>query len=176
MIKILFLCHGNICRSVAAEYVMKKLVQDANLLHLFEIDSAAATREELGNPIYPPMRKVLEAHNVPIGNHHARLMRADDYDTFDYLIGMDFENLCDLNEAYGKSGNRHVSGYSSGYFRGRVETTDPENKLSLLLDHAEGMDGEISDPCYTRDFELAYREIMAGCEGLLKELTEKEDT
>ena len=173
MTKILFICHGNICRSVAAHYIMQHLVHEAGYDDLFEIDSAAATREELGNPIYPPMRKVLEENGIPIGNHRARLITAEDYDRFDMLIGMDYENLRDMNNAYGESGDHRI-GYSSFRFEGRVKTDDPEDKLSLLLDHAENTDGEISDPWYTRDFDLARREIEAGCRGLLSKLTAQE--
>ena len=170
MTKILFVCHGNICRSVAAQYIMQHLVHEAGYDDLFEIDSAAATREELGNPVYPPMEKALKARGVPIGTHRARLMTMEDYDRFDYLIGMDYENLRDMNEAYGESGSGRVSGHSSFRFDGRIRTDDPDRKLALLLDYAENTDGEISDPWYTRDFDLACREIEAGCRGLLRQL------
>ena len=169
MIKILFICHGNICRSVAAQYIMQHLVQEAGMDDLFEIDSAAATTEEIGHPVYPPMRAVLEAHGIPIGTHRARRMTAADYDAFDMLIGMDHENLYDLNAEYGDM-QKQTPHFYPGMPSGRITPTDPDAKISLLLDYAEGADGEISDPWYTRDFECAYREIEAGCRGLLEQL------
>ena len=149
MIKILFICHGNICRSPMAEFVMKKLVSDANLADHFQIASAATSTEEIwngiGNPVYPPARRVLAAHGIFCGSHRARQITKGDYAAFDYLIGMDRENL---------SGMRRVFG------------ADPEGKLRLLLSFA-GKDRDVADPWYTDDFEAAYRDIDEGCRALL---------
>ena len=133
MIKILFVCHGNICRSPMAEFIMKDLVQKAGLAAEFHIESAATSREEIGNPVYPPARRKLTKR---------------DYDTFDLLIGMDRANLQNMR---------------------RICGGDPEGKLSLLLEHA-GRSGDVADPWYTGDFEATWRDVLEGCEALLKEL------
>ena len=115
MTKILFVCHGSICRSPMAEFIFGDLVKKANLEASFQIESAAVSREELGNPVYPPARRVLAAHGIFCGSHRARQITKGDYAAFDYLIGMDRENL---------SGMRRVFG------------ADPEGKLRLLLSFA----------------------------------------
>ena len=117
----------------------------------FLIDSAATSTEELGNPVYPPMKRVLESHSIPCGGHRARQIRRSDYEHYDLLIGTDYANIRNMERMFGG---------------------DPDGKLHLLLDYA-GRPGEaISDPWYTRDFELAYREVEAGCRGLLESLKE----
>ena len=131
MTKILFVCHGSICRSPMAEFIFGDLVKKANLEASFQIESAAVSREELGNPVYPPARRVLAAHGIFCGSHRARQITKGDYAAFDYLIGMDRENL---------SGMRRVFG------------ADPEGKLRLLLSFA-GKDRDVADPWYTDDFE-----------------------
>ena len=150
MIRILFICHGNICRSAAACYVMKELVRKSGKEKEFLIDSAATSTEEIGNPVYPPMRKTLLDHGIPCGGHHARQMTRRDYDAFDYLIAMDQENLYYMNRMYGK---------------------DPEGKFRMLMDFAGRPGQEVADPWYTRDFEAAYRDVDAGCRGLLEALS-----
>ena len=172
MVKILFICHGNICRSTCAHYVMQHLVNEAGLGDCFEIDSAATSREEIGNPVYPPMGQVLRAHGVPVGNHRARQMTKEDYENFDLLIGTDRENLYFMTRMYGsvKKGDDRTAFWHYTYED--VRPTDPEGKISLLLDHAPGREGEeVADPWYTRDFEATYRDVVAGCTGLLRELT-----
>lgn len=149
MMKILFVCHGNICRSTMAECVFIWLAQQRGMADRFEVDSAAATREELGNPIYPPAARKLREKGVPILPHRARLMTRADYERFDLLIGMDEENMRDM---------RRLSG------------GDPAGKLRRLMDYTD-RPGEVSDPWYTRDFESAYQDILLGCEGLLDALT-----
>ena len=146
MIKILFICHGNICRSVAAEMVLKQMAREQGRRDL-TIASAAATREEIGNDIYPPMKKALAAAGYRCEPHAARQTTREDYFRWDYIIGMDSENLWDMKRIYGG---------------------DPEGKLSLLMDWA-GMPGqEIDDPWYTRDFRGALKQIEEGCAGLLR--------
>ena len=148
-IKILFLCHGNICRSPGALYIMKKLTADAGLADRFFLDSAATTAEEIGNPVYPPMARVLEAHGVPCSGHAARQMTRRDYEDFDLLICMDRENLRDL----------------ARFYHG-----DPEGKVHLLMEYAGRPGTQVSDPWWTRDFEEAYRDLLEGCRGLLEAL------
>ena len=150
MTRILFICHGNICRSPMAEFVMKDLVKKAGLSPQFYIDSAATSREEIGNPVYPPARRKLAEHGVPCGGHAARQLTGGDYAEYDLLIGMDQANLRNMR---------------------RICGGDPEGKLHLLLDFAERQ-GDIEDPWYTDDFDRAYRDILRGCEGLLRNLTE----
>ncbi len=150
MTKILFVCHGNICRSPAAEFVMKELVRRAGLADEFVIESAATSTEEIGNPVYPPMRRVLHEHRIACGGKTARQIRRGDYEDFDLLIGMDEENLWNMR---------------------RVFHGDPDGKLRNLLDYA-GRPGEaIADPWYTRDFEQTWRDVLEGCEALLTALT-----
>ena len=171
MTKILFICHGNICRSTSAQYVMQYLVDKAGLTKDFYIDSAATSREEIGNPVYPPMKKTLKSHGIPCEGHRARQMTMRDYEEFDYLIGMDRENLYFMNRMYG-AGERddsRVNFWSARY--DDITPKDPEGKVSLLMDHAPGREGEeVADPWYTRDFEATYRDVMEGCRGLLEEL------
>ena len=152
MTKILFICHGNICRSAAAEMIAKDLAEKAGLGGGLAFSSAAATTEEIGNDIYPPMKRVLIGHGVPCPPRAARQTVRRDYDAYDYLIGMDEENLWDMRRIYGG---------------------DPDGKISLMMDWA-GLSGrEVSDPWYTRDFERAYRDIVQGCEGLIAALEKR---
>ena len=145
MIRILFICHGNICRSVAAEMVLKQMAREQGRRDL-AIASAAATREEIGNDIYPPMKKALQAAGYECERHAARQTVRADYGQWDYIIGMDDENLWDMKHIYGG---------------------DPEGKLSLLMDWAGYPGREIDDPWYTRDFSGVLRRIEEGCRGLL---------
>ena len=138
MPKILFVCHGNICRSPAAEMVMRTLTDHCM------IDSAATSYEEIGNGVYPPMRRVLERRGIPVLPHSARLTDRSDYDKYDYIIGMDEENRYDLERIY----------------RG-----DPQGKISLLMEWA-GEKRVVSDPWYTRDFDKALDDIERGCRAL----------
>ncbi|MBR1689834.1 MAG: low molecular weight phosphotyrosine protein phosphatase [Oscillibacter sp.] len=148
MIKVLFICHGNICRSPMAEYVMKELVREAGRETEFDIASAAATAEEIGNPVYPPARQELARHGIDCSGKRARLLRREDYDRYDLLIGMDRENLRDMR---------------------RICGGDPEGKLCLLLDFTD-RPGSVADPWYTGDFQATWRDVEAGCRGLLARL------
>ena len=147
MTKILFICHGNICRSVAAEMIMRQLIRDAGKEKQFRISSAAATREEIGNDIYPPMKKALLNRGYTLYPHAARQTIRSDYSAWDLIIGMDEENKWDLIRIYGG---------------------DPKGKISLLLDWAEKKGQEIEDPWYTRRFDRVLEQIEEGCNGLLQ--------
>ncbi len=149
MTKILFVCLGNICRSPMAEFVMKDLVKQAGLEGQFRIDSAATSREELGNPVYGPARRKLAEHGISCGGHRARQLQSQDYSQYDLLIGMDQANIRNM---------------------GRICGGDPLRKIHLLLDYAGRLGQEVADPWYTGDFETAWQDISQGCQGLLKEL------
>ncbi|MCI9547332.1 MAG: low molecular weight phosphotyrosine protein phosphatase [Lachnospiraceae bacterium] len=148
MIKILFVCHGNICRSPMAEFVMKDLVEKAGLSAQFNIASAATSREELGNPVYPPARRKLAEHGIDCSGKTARQLKSDDYAAYDLLIGMDSANIRNMN---------------------RICGGDPDGKIHLMLEYAD-RPGDVADPWYTRDFEATWRDVEEGCQGLLKEL------
>ena len=149
MVKVLFVCHGNICRSVAAEMVMRQLIAREGLEGRIAVDSAAATREEIGNGIYPPMRRALAAAGIPCVPHAAWQTAREDYARYDFIIGMDGENMADMRHIYGG---------------------DPAGKLSLLLDWAEERGRWVADPWYSRDFDGALAEIRRGCAALLEAL------
>ena len=125
---------------------MKKLVREAGREREFRIESAATSYEEIGNPVYPPMKRTLEAHGIRCSGHAAKQLTRRDYDSFDYLIGTDQENI---------------------YYMQRICGGDPEEKFSLLMDYTDWPGTEISDPWYTRDFERTYRDVIKGCTGLL---------
>lgn len=150
MTKILFVCHGNICRSPMAELIMKALVKEGRLEGEFEIASAATSREEIGNPLYPPARRTLQKHGIPMTPHAARQVTREDYEHYDRLIAMEKYNLLNLRPAVGH---------------------DPKKKVSLLMDYTD-RPGDVADPWYTGDFETAYGDILEGCQGLLKALQE----
>ena len=144
MIKILFVCHGNICRSPMAEFIMKDIVRKNHRENDFEIASAATSREELGEPVYPPARRKLMEHGLNCDGKTARQMTIDDYRYYDMIILMDNNNMKNAK---------------------RIITNDTDNKLSLLMSYTpEG--GTVSDPWYTRDFERAYNDIEKGCKAL----------
>ena len=149
MLRILFVCHGNICRSAAAEFVMKKMLKESHLEDRILVESAATSTEELGNPVYPPMKRTLEGHGIACDGHRARQIRRSDYENYDMIIGTDHANIRNMHRMLGG---------------------DPDGKFSLLLDYSPdpARHGEaISDPWYTRDFELAYEDVVEGCTGLL---------
>ena len=148
MIKVLFCCHGNICRSPMAEFVMKDLVKKAGREWEFEIASAATSTEEIGNPVYPPARRKLAEHGIGCVGKTARQLRRDDYDKWDYIVGMDSANLRNMR---------------------RICDGDPEGKISLLMDWTSHP-GDVADPWYTGDFEATWQDVSAGCEGLLAHL------
>ena len=150
MKKILFVCHGNICRSPMAEFIMKKLVENARRQGDFHIASAATSTEELGNSVYPPARRKLAEHGISCDGKTARQLTRRDYDEYDLLIGMDSYNIRNMKRMCGG---------------------DPDGKIHLLMDFTN-RPGEVADPWYTGDFNATYRDCMEGCEGLLRRLTD----
>ena len=150
MTKKLFVCHGNICRSPAAEFIFKDMLRRAGKLDEFQVDSAATSAEELGNPVYPPMRRVLAEHGIDCAGKTARVLRRSDYEAFDLLIGMDEENLWNMR---------------------RMFHGDAEGKLHNMLEYAGRPHDAIADPWYTRDFERAWDDVYEACLGLLEALT-----
>ena len=152
MIKILFVCHGNICRSPIAEFVMKDLVAKAGLTSAFHIASAATSSEEIwngiGNPVYPPAKAKLAEHGLSCAGKRAIQLTRGDYDKYDYLIGMDSANIRNMHRMLGG---------------------DPEGKISKLLAFA-GSDRDIADPWYTDNFDDTYHDVLEGCEALLNKL------
>ena len=151
MIKFLFVCHGNICRSPMAEFVMKDLVKKAGMEDVFHIASAATSTEEIGNPVYPPARRKLSEHGISCAGKTARQLRKADYGQYDYLVGMDSANYRNMQ---------------------RICGGDPEGKISLLLDYTDHP-GSVADPWYTGDFEATWQDVLAGCRGLLAEILQK---
>ena len=151
MTRILFVCHGNICRSPMAEYVMKDLVRKAGQQECWEIDSCATSTEEIGNPVYPPARAKLAQYGISCKGHAARQMTRADYEHYDMIVAMDHNNLRNLR---------------------RFVNDDPLGKVSLLLEHLPethrryGCD--VADPWYTGDFDATYDDVQAGCEAILR--------
>ena len=152
MKKILFVCHGNICRSPMAEFVMKHLVREAGLADNILVESKALHRDEIGRDTHRGTREVLHAHNIPFSKRRATLMSAADYSAFDIIIGMDTENMNDLD---------------------RLTGGDPDGKVRRLLSYI-GEERDVADPWYTGNFEVTYRDVNAGCRALLRELTKTE--
>ena len=149
MIKILFVCLGNICRSPMAEFVMKDLVQKAGLEAQFEIASAATSYEEYGNPVYPPARRKLAEHGIGCAGKTARPLEKKDYEKYDLLIGMDSSNIRNML---------------------RICGGDPAEKIHLLLEYAGRADG-IADPWYTGNFDATWNDVLEGCTALLNHLS-----
>lgn len=153
MVKILFVCHGNICRSTMAEYVMKYLVKSYKIADDFFIDSAATSTEEIGNPVHPGTRRKLKEVGIPCGDHRARQLKKSDYEKYDYLIGMDSWNIRNILRIIGNG--------------------DPDGKVSRLLDFTDRVGEDIADPWYTGNFDATYRDVREGCEGLLNQIMEE---
>lgn len=150
MVKILFVCHGNICRSPMAEFIMKDLTEKAGVSDQFQIESAATSTEELGNPVYPPARRKLAEHGIGCAGKTARQLRRSDYANWDLLVGMDRANKRNME---------------------RICGGDPDGKIHLVMEFAGRPSDEVSDPWYTGDFETTWQDILAGCQGLLAALT-----
>ena len=147
--RILFVCHGNICRSPMAEFVMKDLVQRAGLADSFLIESAATSTEEIGNSVYPPARRKLAEHGIGCAGKTARQMTRADYDRYDLLIGMDSRNISNMR---------------------RICGGDPAGKIVMLMDFTH-RPGDVADPWYTGDFEATWRDVLEGCQELLDRLS-----
>lgn len=150
MIKVLFVCHGNICRSPMAEFLFKKYVNDLND-DRFIIESCATSLEEIGNPIHYGTKKILDRFNIDYSKKRARRMTIDDYNNFDYIVAMDRNNINNIK---------------------RIIGNDNKGKVSLLLDFV-GLNRDISDPWYTGNFEKTYEDIMIGISALYKYINEK---
>ncbi len=151
MTKILFICHGNICRSPMAEFVMKDLITKSSLAADFHIASAATSTEELGNPVHHGTRTRLAREGISVAGKTAVQLKRADYDQYDYLIGMDSRNITNMH---------------------RILGGDPAGKISRLLDFTT-YSHDIADPWYTGDFDLTYDDVLAGCEALLAEILRK---
>ncbi len=148
MTHILFVCHGNICRSPMAEFIMKDLVRKAGLSSEISVDSVACTTEEIGHDMYPPAKKILTAKGIPFSPRRARLITQEDYEKADRILAMDCENLRRLARLLGE---------------------DKAGKIRLLLSYTENP-REVADPWYTGDFEETYQDIVAGCRAVLEKL------
>lgn len=151
MVKILFICHGNICRSPMAEYVMKDMVEKCSLSDCFYIDSAATSTEEIGSRVHHGTRSKLKEVGIYCGDHRARQMERADYEEYDYLIGMDTWNIRNMLRIVGR---------------------DPQKKICRLLDFAKES-GDIADPWYTGNFDETYEDVKEGCEAFLAYMKEK---
>ena len=156
IIKILFICYGNICRSPMAEFILKDLTAKRGISDQFHIESAATSNEEIGNQIYPPAKAELARHGIGtkretdygMSEKTARRIRRSDYEEYDYLIGMENFNIRSMLQEFGD---------------------DSQNKIHRLLDFTD-RPGDIADPWYTRRFDITYQEIVRGCEALLQSL------
>lgn len=150
-IRVLFICHGNICRSTMAQYVFEDMVRRQGLSDCFEIDSAATSREEIGNGVHPGTRRKLAEMGIPCGNHRARQVTKSDYDDYDYLLIMDANNRRNLM---------------------RIIGTDPENKVHRLLEFSK-QPRDIADPWYTGNFDVTYDDIAEGCADFLRQVQKR---
>ena len=149
MIKILFVCHGNICRSPMAQFVLRQMVDEAGLSSRFYIDSAATSTEEIGNGIHYGTMQIFRQHHIPCTGHRARQMTRHDYEEYDYLIGMDDANIRNMT---------------------RIAGGDPQHKIHKLLEYA-GSSRAIADPWYTGEFDVTYADVLEGCQALFDFLT-----
>ncbi|MBQ4043046.1 MAG: low molecular weight phosphotyrosine protein phosphatase [Clostridia bacterium] len=153
MTRILFVCHGNICRSPMAEFIFRRMAEERHAAHRFTVASAATSTEEIGwdgtgNPVYPPARAELKKHGIDCAGKRAVQLRREDYGKYDLLVGMDRENVRNMH---------------------RILGGDPEGKIRMLMDYTS-RPGDVADPWYTGDFGVTYRDIADGCAALLEKL------
>ena len=150
--RILFVCHGNICRSPMAEFIFKRIVSERGMSERFTVESRATSAEELGNPVYPPARRELLRHGIsPDGKYATQLSRLD-YGKYDLIVGMDSANIRNMLRLFGQ---------------------DPEGKIKKLMDYTE-RGGDVDDPWYSGNFEITYRDILDGCTALYENIINKE--
>ena len=150
MIKVLFICHGNICRSPMAEFVFRDMVEKRGLSDKICCASAATSSEELGHGVYPPVRALLAEHGIDCRGKKARQIIRQDYKDYDMIIGMDEANMRNMARVFG---------------------ADPEGKLHMLMSFA-GSSAAVADPWYTRDFEATWRDVNCACQALLRYIEE----
>ena len=152
MTRIMFVCHGNICRSPMAEFIFKKMIRERGLEDRFVVASSATSTEEIwggvGNPVYPPAKEELARHGISCDGKRAVQLRRDDYDKYDLFVGMDSANIRNMHRMLGG---------------------DPAGKIHKLMDYTS-RGGDVADPWYSERFDIAYRDICEGCAALLKEL------
>ena len=151
MYKIMFVCHGNICRSPMAQFVFQKMIDNRGLSHKYFVASSATSTEEIGNPVYPPARAELAKHGISCEGKFAVQLKASDYEKYDLFVGMDSRNIVNMTRMLGG---------------------DPKNKIRKLMDMTE-RGGDVADPWYTGNFDVTYRDVLDGCEALLNILEEK---
>ncbi len=150
MIKILFICHGNICRSPMAEFVFKDMIQKHGLENEFQIASAATSTEEIGNPVHHGTTNKLAQYGISTAGKYAVRMEPADYQKYDYIVGMDSWNYKNML---------------------RIAGRDSEQKISLLLDYTDSPQ-DVADPWYTGNFDKTYEDVLAGCQGLLNHINQ----
>ena len=153
MIRVLFVCHGNICRSPLAEFIMKDLVAKAGLEQKIEIASAATSTEEIGNDVHYGTKGILKKYNIPFNRRAARQITKADYMHYDYLVGMDTANIRNMNRIFGG---------------------DPDGKINKMLAFA-GINRDVADPWYTGNFEETYQDVITGCQAMLQQFTIKNE-
>ena len=144
--KILFVCHGNICRSPMAEFVFRKMAAERGVAHRFEVESRATSSEELGNPVYPPARAELKKHGISCDGKYAIQLTRADYGKYDLIVGMDSANIRNMHRLFG---------------------SDPEGKIKRLMDYTHRQ-SDVADPWYSGEFDVTYRDVSEGCEALME--------